>query len=213
MLINEVVIQPSTVMDYKFNNTCSDGFGSYWHQVKEVLKDGIKTVLVIGQGDNIVPYILSSQGLEVDTFDFIKDMNPTYFGNVLDIEKIVNKKYDCILCCEVLEHLPIDKLEGILNQLNKIAQKRIVLSLPIFGLSGYIKVKAPKYIDFSIVIAVPFYKFGRKVMSREHYWEIGSKGTGKKVVEKILSENLVKVDSYRVKEAPYHMFYILKPKV
>lgn len=212
MTTNGAVKQPNTVLNYRFNKTCSDGFGSYWYQVKEVLKEDIKTVLVIGQGDNIVPYILKSQDVEVDTFDLVKDMNPTYVGNVMEIEAIITKKYDCILCSEVLEHLPFDHFDNILKQLNKIAQKRIVISLPVFGLSGFIRVKAPKYIDFGIIIAVPFYKLGHKVMCSEHYWEINAKGTHKKDVEKVLNNNFDMINHYRVKDVPYHMFYILEPK-
>ena len=212
-LINNEIMQPNKSEDYKFSKNCRDGFGSYWHQVNEALVEGVNSVLVIGQGDNIVPFILKSQGLAVDTFDIVKDMNPTYVGSVLDIGEIVKRKYDCILCCEVLEHLPLDKLEKIVSQFNDIATQKIIISLPIFGLAGYIKIWAPKYINFTFVIRVPYYKLGHKVMCKEHYWELNSKYVKRKDVDEIFERNFKVLNAYRVKDTPYHMFYILEPKV
>lgn len=197
---------------YKFKkNSSRNGFGTYYNQVNETLGDDVRDVLVIGQGDNIVPSILRACDLEVDTFDILADMEPTYVGDILQIDDIVHKQYDCILCCEVLEHLPFDKFELALSKLNKISRKKVIISLPVFGLAGYIKIWAPKYINFTMMISIPFYKPGRKVICDKHYWEINSKGTPQKLIKNSIAKYFKITKQYRVKDEPYHFFYILEP--
>lgn len=207
--------QPESV-DFYENYLCEEGsFKSYYYQVKEVLKLNPTSVLVIGQGDNIVPNILRSfvkKQIRVDTFDVIEDMNPTYVGDVRQIDEIVKDKYDVVLCCEVLEHLPFNEFVSCLQKISKVQRKGLVLSLPVFGLSGYIKIWGPKWFRFTIIIAIRYF-FGKKVNCDQHYWEIND-GNGvklKDVVNAIEQDYAIK-SRYRVKDQPYHMFFVLKTK-
>lgn len=189
------------------------GFGSYYYQIKETLRLKPKNCLIVGQGDNVVPSILrglKNENIEVDTFDIVEDLNPTYVGDIRQIDTIINKIYDVVLCCEVLEHLPYDEFAMCLKKLSKIQRNGLILSLPVFGLSGYVKVWTPKYIQFTIPISVRFYKPGKKVMCDEHYWEINDRyGTKKKDVISKIEETFTIEKYYRVKDVPYHMFFIL----
>ena len=203
--------QPTNKERYAFEKYVNqEGFISYFFQVQEALAYSPKNCLVIGQGDDIVPYIMRSQGVEVDTFDIVEDMDPTYLGDVRNIREIVTQKYDVIICCEVLEHIPYEYFEACLLNLKPIANKSIILSLPVFGLAGYIKVWAPKYINFTIPISTRIYKRGCSVMSTEHCWEINSKGYKLNMVRDSIKKVFRIKKQFRVRENPYHMFFILE---
>lgn len=203
--------QPDSVNFYEGGSYGEFRFEAYSHQVRETLKLNPQSVLVIGQGDNIVPSILRGfvkRKIHVDTFDFVEDMNPTYLGDVRQVDKIVKMKYDVILCCEVLEHIPFEDfsrcLEGMRNLLS--SGGGVVLSLPVFGFSRYVKISGLG----TFIIALPFYKPGLKVNCGEHHWEINDRNgvTKENVLKKIRDIFSVK-KYYRAKDSPYHMFFIL----
>ncbi|MCL1863990.1 MAG: hypothetical protein FWF78_10535 [Defluviitaleaceae bacterium] len=215
------VLQPESVNIYNLGIIKSikhwggGAFASYTYQILETLNFSPESVLVIGQGDNIVPSILRGiieGGITVDTFDIVKDMKPTYCGDIRKIDEIVTKPYDVILCCEVLEHLPFVEFEPVLQKISKLCKHGVVLSLPIFGFSGCLKVSLPK-IRFTIPIAVPFYKFGKKTVEDSHHWEINDgNGVKKSMVVQVLKNTYTIQKHYRCKDVPYHMYFILKPK-
>lgn len=88
------------------------------------------SVLVVGPGDHIVPAVLKHQGFFVDTFD-IKG-GSTYHGDVKDIGNIVKRKYDIVLCCEVLEHVDFGYVRSIIESLESICERRLIISVPKF---------------------------------------------------------------------------------
>ncbi|MCM1467223.1 MAG: hypothetical protein NC086_03670, partial [Alistipes sp.] len=106
---------------------------SYYYQVKEALASGSKSFLIIGKGDGIVPAIIQELvGLNgvVDTFDYDEQLQPTYIGDIRELSNVVTKKYDCILCCQVLEHLEYKYFESIIKEIDNICNSRVILSLP-----------------------------------------------------------------------------------
>lgn len=204
--------QADTVTKFRFNK---QSFVAYYYQISEALALKPKTCLLIGQGDNITPSVLKGlvcEDMEVDTFDIVEDMNPTYIGDIVDINKIVKKTYDIVICCEVLEHLPFEKLSLCLENISKLQTKGVVLSLPVYAMSIYIKLWIPKIIDDAIRISIP-YKPGRKAGGLGHYWEINNREgiTCRKVMNAIENHFFIE-KRFRPRDNPYHMFFILKNK-
>lgn len=105
-------------------------WNSYYKQIEEVLKEENENVLIIGAGDKIVPNILKTKMDEVKIFDIAEDLNPDYIGDILKVDNILEKNFDCVLCCQVLEHLPFDKFEKCIEKLEKITEKKCIISLP-----------------------------------------------------------------------------------
>ena len=217
------VLQPTSAGFYEnaITNTSptsggGEGYAPYLHQIHNVLKLQPQSVLVIGQGDNIVPSILRGlvmHDIEVDTFDFVEDMKPTYVGDVRQLDKIVERRYDVILCCEVLEHLPFAEFAGCLQKISMLNRKGVVLSLPIFGISGYIKVGISGFKHFTIPVSIRYFKPGWKVMCKQHHWEINDRnGTKKRDVIRVIEEHFTIRNHYRAKDVPYHMFFELENK-
>lgn len=188
-------------------------WNSYYHQIEEVLKNNSKSVLVIGKGDGIVPNILGEQVEEIKIFDIAEDLQPDYLGNILELSNIVNKKFDSILCCQVLEHLPFEKFECCISELGKIVDRYVILSLPQHNISFSLNLKLPKIKSRTFKLLIPmclkrwnFEKHGRE----EHYWEIGTKNYSLKKIRKTIEKYFFIKNEYTVDENLYHRFFILE---
>lgn len=199
---------------YEFLSYVDKGrWNSYYHQVEEVIKSNPESVLIVGIGDNIVIEVLKKALLNstIDTIDIDGELNPTYLGSITELSKVLNyKKYDTILCSQVLEHIPFDLLEQCIIELSKSVNKKLILSLPYanfkFGLSirmPKINIKVASYID-------RFYK--KHKFDGEHYWELGTKQTKFKMVKSILIKYFDIEKNFVVDENAYHKFIILDKK-
>lgn len=121
---------------------------TYYRQIDftQSVCDENSSVLVVGPGDYIVPNILkNSFGYNVDTFDISE--GGTYVGDVRYFASLVHDKYDVILCCEVLEHVPFEEFNRIVTNFVNRTNKRLILSMPIH--------------------------LGKGKVSPQHKWELG----------------------------------------
>ena len=179
---------------------------------------GINTILLVGVGDGIVSTTLRLMGYEVTTFDFDASLNPDIVGSVTEIAKIVDQQYDCIICCQVLEHLPFDNFENVIKQFRKIAKKRVVLSLPCRRRRLLVlKMEVPKVkIRTKILMPIRFkHGFRFEVEGfHEHYWEIGinRKEYSRKNIRRILAKYFRVEREFNPVENLYHVFYILSAR-
>lgn len=204
---------------YKWHNYVNiPRWCSYWHQINEVTKLEPSTLLIIGPGDNIIKSVLQSNGssINIKTLDIADDLAPDFLGSVSDISKITQEKFDCILCSQVLEHLPWEMFNTCLNELSQSSNKYVIISLP------------QKYLEFSIRLVgfsveivkmnyiLSFVKWYKKFISPTyygHYWEIGAtKKTSKTEVASAIGKYFKIMRVFDVKEYPYHRFFILEKK-
>lgn len=184
-------------------------FCSYWHQVDEVLAFRPETLLLIGGGDGLVAGILrqACPALSITTFDFDAALSPDIIGDIRSIGETVGQQYDCILCCQVLEHVEFRYFGPILAQLADIAP-HVVLSIPCQCRTFGFSLDLPK-----LHIGKKWYPEKRRMefaFDGQHYWEAGTKGHSKRAVETLLRERFVIKNSYHVPEKPWHLFYILE---
>ena len=114
------------------NNYCNKKrWGTYYEQLKRAVNEENKSFLIIGPGDNIVPVVLKHliPDAVVETYD-IKN-SPTYKGDLCDFSFVVgDKSWDCILCCQVLEHIDFSKFENIVDMISRHSNKQIIISVP-----------------------------------------------------------------------------------
>lgn len=123
-------------------------FTSYFYQVDSALKN-VKNgnILVIGKGDGIVPAILNYFLKDrVKTFDFDASLLPDYVGDLSEIGKTVTDKFDVVICCQVLEHIPYNHFDDILRQIKHICSGTFILSLPY------------RRINFTLTIDMPMFR-------------------------------------------------------
>lgn len=180
---------------------------SYWHQINEVLKLEPKNALLIGKGDGIVENILKNYIKEVKIMDIDSGLKPDITASV---EKIPfdDNSYDLILCAEVLEHLPFEKFEGALKELNRTAREFIVLSLPHFGPPIQLHFKIPFIKEIKVSFKIPFPI--KHDLKGEHYWEMGKRGYLSLKIANIIKKYFIIKNEFTPFENQYHHFYILK---
>lgn len=183
---------------------------SYWHQLDEILRLSPESVLIIGPGDHIVKKVLDDYIPVVKTLDFDENLHPDYVCSVTECSRKVERKFDCVVCCQVLEHLPFEKFESCIRSIYEITDKNCVISLPVrrwtFGGS---------LIFFNKVLT------GRLVWKRcrvkwkfdgQHYWEIGTKGSGENEIRCVLMKYFHIRRRFFASGSTYHYFYILEKK-
>ena len=119
-----------------------DRWASYWHQINEVIKTKPTNLLIVGKGDGIVESILKRYIHEVKTLDVDEKLMPDF---VVSVEKMPfqDNYFDTILCAEVLEHLPFNKMGDSLKEIRRICNRNVIISLPHFGPSIKLLIKIP----------------------------------------------------------------------
>jgi len=188
---------------------------SYMYQFKEVLNEEYETILIIGVGDGVVPlliqYCIKQQNLktQIITFDKEKDLNPDIVGDIRDIKQLTQQyKIDCILCCEVLEHIEFEYVEQILKDMSEVT-KIAIISLPHSKRSLFkLSLKIPRIKEINIDLMIPK-KFRP---NKYHHWELGSWGkcVSIKKIESIITKSFYVIRKYNVPEIKYHLFYVLR---
>lgn len=192
-------------------------WNSYFHQINEVSKCKWKTVLLIWVWDWIVSDILRKLGKDVTTFDFDKSLNPDIVWDVTNIDKILNKKYDIVVCCQVLEHIPFEMFESAIKKISNIVNERFILSLPNKNI--WIKFWFFCPIIRNIILKFPIRIFWQNTwdINRdwwwEHYWEIDAKPSWNQKKLKKTIKKYFNIDKIFIPfNNTYHMFFILWKK-
>jgi hypothetical protein len=186
---------------------------SYWHQITETLALAPKTALIVGLGDNIVYEILTRVGGgKFYTFDFDKNLHPDFEGDVVNIDGILGeRKFDVILCCQVLEHLPYEKFEDILRQMERHADN-VIISLPCSAMQYGFKVKLPLIKTVKVNIYIHKF-FKRYKFNGEHYWEIGTRGYTRRSILRSMKKFFTVEKWYVAPYNWYHVFFILRKRI
>jgi hypothetical protein len=191
-------------------------FISYFYQINSVTRlDNIQSVLEIGPGSKLVSNELSRLGYDVTTCDFDVSINPDIVCDVRDLPK--NKKYDVIMACQILEHIPYEAFEKVMDDFYEISNKYVVVSLPRRSTGFNIVMKIPfiqtlfkrKFFDISMQLPLRFPGFKE---SGQHYWEIDGWTTGLKKVRKSLKSRFTIHTEFSPPLYKYHRFFILEKK-
>ncbi len=181
-------------------------WNSYWHQIDEVLKTGAASCLEIGTGSGVVRDVLRSMGIEVTVVDIDAALGVDRVGDVRALPAQTGE-FDVVLCSQVLEHLPWVDVPKAVSELSRVCRTHAIVSVPQSGS------------DITLDIALP--KFGRRrfhgrLNSRQewqfdgqHYWQVLSRGTGRRAVRSVLTEGFRLEREFTVPEFTYHRFYVL----
>lgn len=188
---------------------------SYYHQINLVRKVSSLiskeklSILEIGIGNGIVRDILGSLGHRVKTLDIDSSLNPDVVATLPNIK--LKEKYDCILCCEVLEHIKFKDVQESFENLSKISNYLIV-SVPNKTIYLSLNIKLPFLPLKGIIFSIPFYYIPH-TFKGEHYWEIGAFGINPKKLKDIANKfGFDCVLSFRIKTHPWHNFFLFSKK-
>lgn len=193
---------------------------SMCEQIITVKKNNVLNLLEIGKGNGFVSDFLKKAGVEITTLDINPNLKPDICGSATNLEEVLSgKKYDWVLCAEVLEHVPFEMAKEILAQISKVANVGAIITVPRCQ-RIFLKIQA------NVVISkIPFFKgkgadinwllskLGGRDISECHHWEIGhSKETQLAKFKDLLEEDFKIERTWIYKHCPYHQFFVLKTK-
>jgi len=191
----------------------NDRWGSYYWQFdlvrkisKELKKEKLE-ILEIGVGNKVVENLLKKFGHTVTTMDVAKDLKPDILMALPNVPS--GKRYDVVLCCEVLEHMRFKDSVTSLKRLQKVAT-HVIVSIPDRTFYLSFSVRVPLIGMRGFVITIPFYNIPMK-RGGEHYWEIGVDGISSKKILRVCKRlSYAVLQDFRVKQNPWHHFFLLK---
>lgn len=181
-------------------------------QMRAVLSLQPASILEIGKGNGFVSEFISKSGHKITTFDINKKLKPDVVGSIENLEKYFSEnKFDCVLCGEVLEHLPFENFEKYISKMSRITSKWLVLTLPnahniIADYQGTLKLPKIERINYGFYLTL-----GHKKIPFDHHWEIWSSSEcSLRNILKILKKYF-NVNRYgRIRFNPYHFYFILE---
>jgi SAM-dependent methyltransferase len=186
-----------------------DRWLSYFYQIDLVKRSGAQSILEVGPGNGTVSAYLARQGMQMTTVDIDPALKPDFVASVVALP-FDDARFDAVMACEVLEHLPFESFTMALTELARVSKRDILISLPdIRRTALYLAAKIP---------CLPGFSFRLRLMRRkehhfdgEHYWEIGARGFNlRKVREAISAAGLECQDEFVATDAPFYHFFILR---
>jgi SAM-dependent methyltransferase len=170
-----------------------------------------RSILEIGVGKGVIRQVLKCfKGITHTTIDIEPSLGPDIVGSVLELP-FANREFDCVLCCQVLEHLPFEDFAAALQEIHRISNRIVILSLPDkrrrCGLAVCLFRYGWRKLEFN------FERAGAKKarLASRHYWEIGhTKATsGRNVIKAMRQAGFNIHKSYRLEKHQWHCFFVL----
>lgn len=187
-----------------------DRWMSYWYQISLISKLKQKSVLEVGAGANFLKKYFSDDKMTYKTLDIAKDLNPDILGGVDNIP-LKENSFDLVCAFQVLEHLPFEKFEQCLKEMQRVSKKDVLISLPYSHRYYYVKIKIPFAEPFYFGLLIPRFLLKYK-FSGEHYWEIGTRGYSLNRIKKVMSKYFKVKQIIHPNENKYHVFFVLEKK-
>jgi len=97
--------------------------------------DDVRTILEVGAGDGLLINALRDRGYDPVALDISRSAlklikgDKLVQGNGASLPFLSNT-FDLVLACEVLEHLPIPIYKKVLHEIERVAKKHIVVTVP-----------------------------------------------------------------------------------
>ncbi len=192
-----------------------------WFQV-HLLKDlaNINSVLEIGPGLGLVSSMLHNVGFKVTTIDYLPNQYPhpeiKYFKKeIMELNSDEISGYDCIICCETLEHLLWDDIDSILNKFHSSRCEWVLISVPYQGFQLDFRLyfnlyKFKKYFSLKILKFLKNFKFDKEADPYGHKWEVGYKKYSLSKLEKKIKKSGFKIYKREFSSPCRSVFFVLK---
>lgn len=104
----------------------------YYFIIKEVIALRPKNILEIGVGNEIVKNCLAKFIRDYKIMDINSKLNPDILSDLREFHPELKEKFDCIICADVLEHMPFNDLEKNLRNIHTylIPEGRALITIP-----------------------------------------------------------------------------------
>lgn len=182
-------------------------------QIHEVHAFRPKSVLEIGKGNGFVSDFLKKSGMRVVTVDVNPELAADYTMDIRNLRSVFKEnEFDCILCAEVLEHLPLSELHKLSRDILDISSLGAVITLPRAdrtGASFRMTCNLPKIGTKSIGFEIPISKKRRSIYDG-HHWEINhSAESSLQQIRKLFLSHFSECRDFRFALNPYHHYFSL----
>jgi 2-polyprenyl-3-methyl-5-hydroxy-6-metoxy-1,4-benzoquinol methylase len=179
------------------------------HQIEKINKLAPRDILEIGIGNGFTSSFLRRAGYDVMTADINPALEPDICAPLSELEEHLNgRRFDLVVCCEVLEHMPFNEFCTNIRILSKLGD-RLFMTLPnckkYFGFGGLVRIPKLGYKVLGVYISSRILKS----VPEEHFWELGSsRDTSLDEIIRNLRDIYSKVYTGRFAMNPYHQYFI-----
>lgn len=182
---------------------------SAWHQLHEVMRFQPENVLEIGPGAGVFKQVAKLFDVTVETVDIDPNLKPDHVGSATSLP-FEDNSYDVVCAFQMLEHIPYEKSLEAFKEMVRVSSEAIVISLPDAKPVWRYVFHMPRIGTYDLLLPSP--KFNRPVheFDGEHHWELNKRGYSVDKVTEGLSRYCKLSHTYRVKEYPYHRFFVFK---
>lgn len=158
----------------------------YWYQQKlmeGLVVPGQDHILELGVGSRFAANYCRSKDLRVTSIDIDEEKKPDIVANIVTHD--FDQRYDHVMAFEILEHIPYQEFERIMNKIPEFISGYAFISLPrnervVFNLD----LKLPKFRPVSYEWRI----LKNKITCKAHHWELDHGGISTDKVE-LLFEN------------------------
>ena len=182
---------------------------SQTQQIHEIHKLNPKSILEIGPGNGFTSSFLKRAGYEVVTVDINPALKPDICAPLHELKQhLAGQKFDLVVCCEVLEHMPWDEFRSNVRYLSD-AGNRLFMTLPnykrAFGVGALIKFPWLPRIPIGAYVNI---KAPKTLEGTAHFWEVGSYNyCTKKAIVAELKRLYSSVSTGQFAFNPYHLSF------
>ncbi len=151
--------------------------------------------------------MLERLGYEVTTYDVNENLHPS---RVVDIsaEEIPEediKRYGCVICAEVLEHIPFEKFTKCISNIEKTCTGKVILTVP----DAFVKKQMQLTFGGRTLHSKIFRLYVRKSIADIHFWELNYQKEYKyENVRRLIGEKLKIIREGDIRNNLYHHYYI-----
>lgn len=181
---------------------------SFAHQLNHIRSMRPSSAIEIGVGNGFVSTYLKRSGLPITTADINPSLDPDICAPLSEVRNHIAETVDLVICCEVLEHMPLTELDENLEHLHRLGN-RLFLTLPnsyrSWGLSGMGFLPKLGGRMFDLILDVPLKK---SLAGGPHFWEVGhSRACTRAAIVERLKLRYSSVRSGRFALNPYHIWF------
>lgn len=196
---------------YEFQNYLSkERWSSLWHQLDEVIQLKPEKVLEIGPGPGVFKQMALLMGVSVETLDLDPELRPDHIGSATALPFVTNA-YDVVCAFQMLEHLPYDVSLIAFNEMVRISQRYVVISLPDARSVWRYQLHIPGFGMCNLLVPRPQLRAKEHKFDGEHYWELNKRGYRfNRIISDFSQADVQLIKTYRVQENPYHRFFLFK---
>lgn len=194
----------------------------YYYIIKEVIAFRPKNTLEIGAGNEVAKNCLIKFIKDYKVMDINPKLNPDILSDLREFRRELKEKFDCIICADVLEHMPFNDLEKNLTNIHKYLKEngKALITIPHRRINFIFLTSFSPYKPYFFALPSWFCFTPRAFYSRfikreiqkdpHHCWEIGDGRIKRKNVESYIKKVGFKIDKFM--QLFYVDFWVLERK-